>query len=62
MMGVQTGAANVESSMELPQKIKNGTALWPNDSTSGNTSEKTLSSNLEEYMHPYIHCSVIYIE
>ena len=29
-------AATVESSMELPQKIKNGTAFWPSDLTSGN--------------------------
>ena len=28
-MGMQTGAATVENSMEFPQKIKNGTAFWP---------------------------------
>ena len=27
LLGMQIGAAIVESSMELPQKIKNGTAL-----------------------------------
>ena len=27
LVGMQTGAATVESSMELPQRIKNGTAL-----------------------------------
>ena len=27
LVGMQTGAATVEDSMELPQKIKNGTAL-----------------------------------
>ena len=27
LVGTQIGAATVESSMELPQKIKNGTAL-----------------------------------
>ena len=25
--GMQTGAATVENSMEMPQKLKNGTAL-----------------------------------
>ena len=27
LVGMQTGVATVENSMELPQKIKNGTAL-----------------------------------
>ena len=27
LVGMQTGAATVESSMELPVKIKNGTSL-----------------------------------
>ena len=27
LVGMQTGAATIESNMELPQKIKNGTAL-----------------------------------
>ena len=27
LLGMQTGAATVESSMEIPQKIKYGTAL-----------------------------------
>ena len=29
LVGMQTGAATVENSMELPQKTKNGTALDP---------------------------------
>ena len=41
LVGIQTGAATVESSLELPQKIKNGTALKPSDSTSGNLPEET---------------------
>ena len=57
---MQTGAATVESSMKLPQKIKNGTALWPCDSTSGNLFEESQDTNLKEYMHPYVPCSVIY--
>ena len=41
LLGMQIGAATVESSMELPQKIQNGTALGPSNSTSGNLSEET---------------------
>ena len=29
LVGMQTGAASVENSMESPQKIKNGTAFHP---------------------------------
>ena len=43
LVGMQFGAATMKSSMELPQKIKNGTALWPCGSTSGNSKKpKTL--------------------
>ena len=41
LVGVQIGAATVENSMEIPQKIKNGTALGPSGSTSGYLSEET---------------------
>ena len=35
LVGMQIGADSVENCMELPQKIKNGTALRPSDSTAG---------------------------
>ena len=35
LVGMQTGAATVENSMEFPQKTKNGTAFWPGKSTAG---------------------------
>ena len=57
---MQIGAATVESSMELPQKIKNGTDLWTNNSTSVNLSKETQNTNSKEYKHPYVHCSIIY--
>ena len=34
LVGMQTGAATVEHSMELPQKITNGITTKPSDSTS----------------------------
>ena len=39
LVGMQTGAATVENCMQLPQKMKNGSAFWPSDSTSGNISK-----------------------
>ena len=60
LVGMQIGAATVESSMEIPQKIKNGTALWPSDSTSESLSKEVQNINSKEYKHPYGHCSIIY--
>ena len=60
LVRMQTDAATVESSMELPQKIKNGPAVRPSNSTSGNTSEGTQNTNLKEYVHLCVHCSIIY--
>ena len=57
---MQTGAATVESIMEIPQKIKSGSVFWPNDPTSGNISEGTQNTDSIEHKHPYVHCSIIY--
>ena len=37
LVGMQTGEATVENSMEFPQKTKNGTAFLPSNSTAGIT-------------------------
>ena len=57
LVGMQTGVANVESSMEIPQKIKNGPAFRPSNPTSGNISKGTQNTNLKEHKHPCVHCS-----
>ena len=54
LVGMQTGAAAVESSMEIFQKIKNGSAFWLSNPTSGNMSEETQNTNLKEHKHPYV--------
>ena len=56
LVRMQIGAATVE----IPQKIKNGSAFWPNDPISGNISEGTQNSNSKDHKHPYVHCNVIY--
>ena len=33
LVGMQTGTATMENSMEFPQKTENGTAFWPGNST-----------------------------
>ena len=54
LVGMQSGEATVENSMEFPQKTENGTAFCPGNSTAGNV---TYSKDL---LHPYVHSSVIY--
>ena len=58
-VGMQISAASVESSMETPEKIKNGTAYDPEfpHLEIYLKKPKTLSQNNK---HPYIHCSIIY--
>ena len=60
LVGMQTGAAPVESSVEIPQKIKNGSAFPPSYPTSGTTSEGVQKTNLKDHNHSYVHCSIIY--
>ena len=60
LVGMQIGAATVESSMETPQIIKNESAFRPSYPTSGNISKGTQNTNLKEHKHPYVHCSIIY--
>ena len=60
LVGMQTGAATAESSMEILQKIKNGSTFQPSDPISGNISKGTQNTNLKEHKYPCVHCSVIY--
>ena len=45
LVGMQTGATTVESSMEIPQKIKKVSALQPSNSMSGHLSKEIQNSN-----------------
>ena len=61
LVGMQTGAVTVESSMEeIPQKIINGPAFWPSNPSCRNLSEGTQNPHSKQHKHPYVHCSVIY--
>ena len=60
LVEMQTGVATVESSMEIPQKIKNGSTFCSSNPTFGNIPSEIKNTNSKEYMHPYVHCSIIY--
>ena len=58
--GMQVGAATAENSMEIPQKIKNGSAFQSSYPTSGNIHEGTPNINSKEHKYPNVPYSVIY--
>ena len=59
-MGMYTGAAAVENSMEVLQNIKNRTTIQSSNFTSGYFSEENKKTNWKRYLHPYVYCSVAY--
>ena len=60
VVGRQIGAATMESTMQVPQKIKNESSLWHSDPTSGNISEETQNTNSKEHKHTHVPRSIMY--
>ena len=60
LVGMQIDAATMENSVKIPQKIKNRTIIWPNNSSSGYLSKENKNTNSKKYMHPHVHCSIIF--
>ena len=61
LVGLQTVAATVESSVEISQKIKNGSDFRPSNPTSETIFEGTQNTtNSKEHKHSCVHCSIIY--
>ena len=46
--------------MKIPQKIKNGNTTWFSNSTTGYLFEENKNTNSKRYMHPFVHCSIMY--
>ena len=44
--------------MEVPQKSKNKTTMWPSNPSPGHICRQTYNS--KRYMHPYVHNSTIH--
>ena len=59
LVGMQTGAAILENSMEVPQKIKNGTTLQHSDCTPRYFSKGYRCAVSKEHMHPDVYSSTI---
>ena len=52
LVGLQTGTATMNNSMEFPQKTKNGTAFWPSNYTTAIISLEPWNTNPKEPVHP----------
>ena len=50
----------MENSMELPQKPKNRTTVWSNNSIPGYISKENECSNSKIYIYPNVHSSITY--
>ena len=57
LVGMQTGAAPLENSVEVPQKIKNRTTLWPSNSTARNLPKGIRSADAQGHMYPNVYSS-----
>ena len=59
LVGMQTGAATLENSEEVPQKIKNRTTLRPNNYTSRYLSKTYRYAVSKVHTHPDVYSSAI---
>ena len=59
LVGMQSGAATLEKSMEVPQKIKNRTTLRPSNCTNRYLSKGYSYAVLKGHMHPNVYSSTM---
>ena len=54
---MQTGAATLENSVEIPQEIKNRASLWPCDCTTGYLPQRYRCSEKNGHLYPNVYSS-----
>ena len=59
LVGMQTGTATLENSMEVPQKFKNRTTLQLSNCTTMYLSKGYKNADLKWHMHPNVYSSMI---
>ena len=57
LVGMWTGAATLENCVEVPQRVKNRSALWPSNCIAGNLPQRYRCSETPGHVHPYISSS-----
>lgn len=56
LVGLQIGAATMDNGMQVPQKIKSTTAIWPSNPTSGYLSKGNEVNIAKRYLRLSGHC------
>ena len=59
LVGMQTGAATLENSREVPQKVKNKTIQLFSNCTTRYLPKGYKNTDLKGYMHSYVYSSII---
>ena len=57
---MQTEAATVEDSLEVPQNIKSRTTMWSRNRTTEYLPKEYKNTNSERYMHFCVYCNIMY--
>ena len=60
LVGMQTGAAALGNSMEVPQKVKNRASSQPSNYTTRYLSKGYKHSDLKRYFHPNVYSSDVH--
>ena len=55
LVGMQAGAATLENSMELPQKVENRATLQPSNCTTGYLPQRYKCSDPKGHRHPNVY-------
>ena len=50
----------MENSIQIPQRIKNRTTILSSNTTPRYSFEENEDTNQKRYMHPHVHCSIVY--
>ena len=59
LVGKQTGATDLENTVEVPQNVKNKTTLRPSNSTAGYLPKGCKNTDSNGYMHPNDYSSIV---
>ena len=60
LLRMQTGAATLENSMEVPQKVKNGATLQPSNCTTRYSPKGYKHSDSKGHVHPNVYSSNVH--
>ena len=60
LVGMWTGAATLENCVEVPQRVKNRSALWPSNCTVGDLPQRYRCNETPGHLHPDVYSSNVH--